>query len=444
MVKVHVRVRPLSQEEEGQGHECQDFLVVNDCSEAESSIITTALVLKGKRFGGLATVLSIGADNQVTYLDAVQPLIPHVLDGKTVCCFCYGHTNSGKTHTIIGYGKELGMYQHAAKELFDSIKNQRSTRRHASTGDETIDQSFKLLIQVRFAELYNGRVYDLLDGHKECHVREDGDSNIHIRSATQIGPQGQVLVQSLLAKYAEDFETLQDIITTAMRLRATGTSELHDQSSRSHAILELELVTPHLARCRQRLVTAESEIVPVGKSRDGAYISMQSKCYSKCPKTGGYIHNPNGASLEEHETFEQLNAEVAALQGVIDAAKSEVGKAITTAGNTMVGGKFVFVDLAGAEFTGEGNFRTPTERKEAREINSSLLALKECIRAQHSQRTHIPYRNSKLTMILKAYLESQGASTVMIANVSSSVAHISKTINTLQYASLVANATAIG
>ncbi|KAG6946640.1 hypothetical protein JG688_00015938 [Phytophthora aleatoria] len=86
---------------------------------------------------------------------------------------------------------------------------------------------------------------------------------------------------------------------------------------------------------------------------------------------------------------------------------------------------FVLVDLAGAEYTGEGLVRNSKEQKEAREINSSLIALKECIRVQARQGTgHIPYRNSKLTMLLKCYLETDNPScTIMITNVSSAETH---------------------
>ncbi|KAG3117615.1 hypothetical protein PI124_g10459 [Phytophthora idaei] len=41
------------------------------------------------------------------------------------------------------------------------------------------------------------------------------------------------------------------------------------------------------------------------------------------------------------------------------------------------GGMFALVDLADAEYTGEGLARNSKEQKESREINSNLLALKE-------------------------------------------------------------------
>jgi hypothetical protein len=40
-------------------------------------------------------------------------------------------------------------------------------------------------------------------------------------------------------------------------------------------------------------------------------------------------------------------------------------------------------------------------RKERQQINASLLALKECIRSLHGSMPHVPFRNSKLTMLMK-------------------------------------------
>lgn len=73
---------------------------------------------------------------------------------------------------------------------------------------------------------------------------------------------------------------------------------------------------------------------------------------------------------------------------------------------------------------------------EGAEINKSLLALKECIRAIDQDSSHLPFRQSKLTLVLKDSFTGN-AKTCMIATVSPSSANCEHTINTLRYADRV-------
>merc|ERR1719273_766881 len=75
-------------------------------------------------------------------------------------------------------------------------------------------------------------------------------------------------------------------------------------------------------------------------------------------------------------------------------------------------------------------------RMEGAEINKSLLALKECIRALDQQHGHIPFRGSKLTQVLKDSFMGN-CRTVMIANISPSNRSCEHTLNTLRYADRV-------
>jgi len=54
-------------------------------------------------------------------------------------------------------------------------------------------------------------------------------------------------------------------------------------------------------------------------------------------------------------------------------------------------------------------------RIDGAEINKSLLALKECIRALDQNKKHTPFRGSKLTQVLKDSLVGN-CKTVMIGN----------------------------
>lgn len=97
-------------------------------------------------------------------------------------------------------------------------------------------------------------------------------------------------------------------------------------------------------------------------------------------------------------------------------------------------GKLSLVDLAGSERGSDTKSHNRERRTESSEINTSLLALKECIRALGSSSKHVPYRASKLTLILKDCFTSAMAMTTMIATVSPGASSADHTINTLRYA----------
>lgn len=97
------------------------------------------------------------------------------------------------------------------------------------------------------------------------------------------------------------------------------------------------------------------------------------------------------------------------------------------------------IDLAGSERASATKNRG--ERLiEGANINKSLLALGSCINAlcDPRKRNHVPYRNSKLTRLLKFSLGGN-CKTVMIVCVSPSSAHYDETQNTLRYANRAKN-----
>ncbi|KAL2193888.1 P-loop containing nucleoside triphosphate hydrolase protein [Corynascus similis CBS 632.67] len=97
------------------------------------------------------------------------------------------------------------------------------------------------------------------------------------------------------------------------------------------------------------------------------------------------------------------------------------------------------IDLAGSERASATKNRG--ERLlEGANINKSLLALGSCINAlcDPRRRNHVPYRNSKLTRLLKFSLGGN-CKTVMIVCVSPSSEHFDETQNTLRYANRAKN-----
>merc|ERR1719443_2063765 len=97
-------------------------------------------------------------------------------------------------------------------------------------------------------------------------------------------------------------------------------------------------------------------------------------------------------------------------------------------------GKISFIDLAGSERGAETIETDRQTRMDGAEINKSLLALKECIRALDQQLDHTPFRGSKLTQVLKDSFVGPSCHTVMIANVSPCGFSVEHSLNTLRYA----------
>lgn len=99
-------------------------------------------------------------------------------------------------------------------------------------------------------------------------------------------------------------------------------------------------------------------------------------------------------------------------------------------------GLLSFIDLAGNERGGDTYDHDDKTRMDGAEISKSLLALKECIRALDQNLKHVPFRGSKLTMVLKDSFTGNSR-TVMIGNISPALSNTEYTLNTLRYADRV-------
>jgi kinesin family protein C1 len=111
--------------------------------------------------------------------------------------------------------------------------------------------------------------------------------------------------------------------------------------------------------------------------------------------------------------------------------------------STVLRGGLRLVDLAGSErLDRTGTSNDATRLKETVNINKSLSCLADVFVALGNKASHIPYRNSKLTMALQDCLSGDGKA-LMFVNVSPTQASSQETLCSLRFASQVSKPTDI-
>lgn len=441
-MNVYVRWRPLV------GAETTTGSVEHSTNSSPSSSLLAVTVHRRqtpsdkpwKSAAAFTAVLNDTASNLAAFAAVVQPTVPRVLVGGCCSFFAYGHSGSGKTHTVVGYEQDksgFGICLAAAEQLFEQI---------SKVNSGAAENSQPLAIGLSVFELRQKAAFDLLNDGTKCHIREGPDGKIHIRGETETLSEGKVRVQPIVKRPCWTFAELHDQLRSALARRAVGTSSVHDQSSRTHAVLELEIVNTSLIAARAEVIDRQSELVPVGKRALDIMIDEQTKSVYKDDDN---IYQPNPDYVINQALIDEVTAEkdefearVASAEAKVDAIYAQHNSANFT---IRLGGKMVFVDLAGAEYQQDSRMsamaQTPTERQEARQINTDLLALKEVMRAWSTRQKRVPYRSSPLTMVLReTFADARNCGAGMVVTVSPASTHHAATLNSLKYGSLMGTA----
>lgn len=100
-------------------------------------------------------------------------------------------------------------------------------------------------------------------------------------------------------------------------------------------------------------------------------------------------------------------------------------------------GVLTLIDLAGSERRHDSLWHSKERQQESAEINASLFALKECVRARASNNSRVPFRNHSLTRILRESFERDGARLCVIACISPNSTDTEHTMETLRFAASI-------
>ncbi|KAI8318899.1 kinesin-domain-containing protein, partial [Martensiomyces pterosporus] len=148
------------------------------------------------------------------YKNDVRPLVETIFNGMSATVFCYGVTGAGKTHTIQGTEAEPGIIPRALEHIF--MHQQRD--------------AYDYDIRISYYEIYKEAVYDLLrprDSVTPLPIREDAHRKI--------------FVAGLSEKKVTSYEQFDALYQRACGNRSTASTKLNNHSSRSHAILTVQV-----------------------------------------------------------------------------------------------------------------------------------------------------------------------------------------------------------
>ncbi|KPA78079.1 putative kinesin [Leptomonas pyrrhocoris] len=323
------------------------------------------------------------------YETAALDGVDGVLSGTNTSFLTYGQTGSGKTFTVLGkpaqggeggeaaavVGPESGLLLRAIQDMLTYAERMRmKNERHVVLG-------------ITAVEIYNDEIRDLL---REGSVSAALLQPIMTRDALHFRGLTHMPLRSLRDACA--------VYERAAARRVQRATSANDTSSRSHAIFAVEVFqTPMTPTCVRPPTLAECCAMRDAQVKAPGWPSTRSPVRCDC-----FVGAPNVLLCDDGRV-----PILYSVLTVVDLAGSEKAK---------------HADVHGAGFD------------ELRRINASLTALGNVVHHLYHNSAHIPYRDSKLTMVLRDTFAAPRARVVLFVNVSPTAITCDETLSSLYFA----------
>ncbi|KAI9911815.1 hypothetical protein PsorP6_009654 [Peronosclerospora sorghi] len=279
-VKVFCRVRPPNERECGVESSnltgSTGFLSRSHAASASASYVKKCVTVPGHE-PSLQTVLlhtKHGSTKTFTFdrvfgEDASQndvfdvvgaPITRACLEGYNGTIFAYGQTGSGKTYTMQGpddvidtEARRLTDQQLALRGLVPRVFDYLFENVRATDPTKHVEHTFTC----SFLEIYNERVYDLLDGSagKDAaglQLRENGRKGVH--------------VEGLIESVVTNPKKAAELMTVGAQNRRVGQTSMNRESSRSHSVFILQLQSKEMSRDGTKIRTSRFNLVDLAGS----------------------------------------------------------------------------------------------------------------------------------------------------------------------------------
>lgn len=344
-IRVHCRIRPLMDFDKGNedmssfGRQGSKSEVVVHFVDDENVCVRTS---KHNKVFEYERVYDM-AETQNGLFDEVQPMLTSLLDGYNICIMAYGQTGSGKTHTMLGSHKNEDYCPKREPHPEEGVIPRAARELFRLISEK---QTGTHTVEVSVVEIYNNDIRDLLSH----------DPNI--KHDINTGPDNSITLPTIISRQVDTVYDVMLFVQHGLNTRRESATMVHEHSSRSHLVVTLTVT------------------------------SQAPSFFSKTP----------GDTTPRD--LKQRSISLSGSSGNLNSMWQSTDISTNASGQAVIKTKLQLVDLAGSECVGMSGVKGQALRETAN-INKSLSALADVLGALAEHRTHVPYRNTRLTHLLQ-------------------------------------------
>ncbi|XP_008274463.1 kinesin-like protein KIF20A isoform X2 [Stegastes partitus] len=432
-VKVFLRIRPLTDAERDRGEEqgCvaiqdEETLLLKAPKESQNMRAAERGIAQSIHKFSFSKIFDPETTQQQFYENTMKKMVKDVLQGENRLLYTYGVTNSGKTYTVQGTGREAGLLPRALASLFRKLQG----RLYGA-------MDLKPIMSQDVRQLSPGEV-KAEEIRRNSLLREDETSR---RGGTTTIWDSGIGGLSSTSNLANQLEDTDSVCLEPDSLSHSGGDDLEEGVQFSIWVSFYEIYNEFL----YDLLDASPSLQPRKRAtlrlsddkqgnpyvKDLTWIQVRSAEEAWRVLRAGR-RNQSFASTHLNQNSSRSHS-IFSIRALHVHPEANSGKAMHISELTVC-------DLAGSERCKEQ--RNGERMKEANNINTSLLTLGRCIAAlRHNQNNKsrppqvVPFRDSKLTRVLQGFFCGRGTSS-MVVNINPCASIYDETLQALKFSAI--------
>uniref|UniRef100_A0A3P8RN99 Kinesin-like protein n=1 Tax=Amphiprion percula TaxID=161767 RepID=A0A3P8RN99_AMPPE len=432
-VKVFLRIRPLTNTERDRGEEqgCvavqdEETLLLKAPKESQNMRAAERGIAQSIHKFSFSKIFGAETTQQQFYENTMKKMVKDVLQGENRLLYTYGVTNSGKTYTVQGTGREAGLLPRALASLFRKLQG----RLYAA-------MDLKPVMSQDVRQLGPGEV-KVEEIRRNSLLKEDETSR---RGGTTTIWDSGIGGLSSTSNIANQLEDTDSVCLEPDNLSHSGGDDLEEGVQFSIWVSFYEIYNEFL----YDLLDASPSLQPRKRATLRLSDDKQGNPYVK-DLTWIQVRSAEEAwkvlrAGRRNQSFASthLNQNSSRSHSIFSIRVLHVHPEASS-GKAMHISELTVCDLAGSERCKEQ--RNGERMKEANNINTSLLTLGRCIAAlRHNQNNKsrppqvVPFRDSKLTRVLQGFFCGRGTSS-MVVNINPCASIYDETLQALKFSAI--------